>query len=80
MSFLGTLYKTKINQGWFQQDGATGHTSRYSVNELGLLFGDRVVSESWWPHPAPDLKSPDLFLWGYLKDLVDAKIHPLLVN
>ena len=68
--FLGHLTEDEIKQGWFQQDGATSRTSRSSMNELGLLFGDSVVSKSLWPPRSPDLTSPDCFLWAYLKDVV----------
>ena len=55
--FIGHLTEDESNQGWFQQDDATSHTSRYSMNELQLLFGDRVVSKSFWPPRYPDLMS-----------------------
>jgi len=34
--FLGHLKEDEIDQGWFQQDGAMSHTSRYSLNERTL--------------------------------------------
>ena len=77
MSFLGILRKTKSTKDGFSKM-VPRVTPRYSMNELGLLFGDRVVSKSLWPPWSPDLTSPDLFLCGYLKDIVYAtNLHTL---
>ena len=57
---------------WFQQDGASSHTSNYSLNWLRQLFLDRFISRcapEWAPH-SPDLNPPDFYLWVYLKDNV----------
>ena len=58
---------------WFQQDGATPHTSNESLAWLRLRFPDRLISRrcdpEWSPH-SPDLNPPDFYLWGYLKDRV----------
>lgn len=58
---------------WFQQDGASPHTSKLALEWLKNNFGDRVISLKsdfeWAPH-SPDLSPPDFFLWGYLKDRV----------
>ncbi|XP_011859579.1 PREDICTED: uncharacterized protein LOC105557057 [Vollenhovia emeryi] len=58
---------------WFQQDGATAHTSAASINLLKTVFGDRVISRFGpvnWPPRSCDLTPPDYFLWGYVKSLV----------
>lgn len=58
---------------WFQQDGATAHTARATLNLLQQLFGDRIISKGSqfaWPPRSPDLSAPDFFLWGYLKERV----------
>ena len=58
---------------WFQQDGATPHTSNESLAWLRQRFPDRLISRrcdpEWSPH-SPDLNPPDFYLWGYLKDRV----------
>lgn len=58
---------------WFQQDGATPHTSNESLAWLQHRFPDRLISRrcdpEWSPH-SPDLNAPDFYLWGYLKDRV----------
>ena len=58
---------------WFQQDGATAHTARASLNKLREMFGARVIShrgDVQWPPRSPDLNACDYFLWGYLKNRV----------
>lgn len=55
---------------WFQQDGATSHTSRRSLGILREMFPGHVVSlrgDIGWPPRSPDLTPCDFFLWGYLK-------------
>ncbi|XP_039283421.1 uncharacterized protein LOC120351176 isoform X3 [Nilaparvata lugens] len=52
---------------WFQQDGATCHTSRETMDFLQEFFGDGIISKGLWPPRSPDLTSPDYFLWGYIK-------------
>ena len=58
---------------WFQQDGATTHTSNESLAWLQQRFPDRLISRrcdsQWSPH-SPDLEPPDFYMWGYLKDRV----------
>ncbi|PSN51234.1 hypothetical protein C0J52_10549 [Blattella germanica] len=58
---------------WFQQDGATSHTARISMETLRRMFPGRLISR-WgdlnWPPRSPDLAAPDYFLWGYLKNCV----------
>lgn len=58
---------------WFQQDGATSHTSRVALEALRELFLNRLISRRGdinWPPRSPDLTPPDFFLWGYLKHRV----------
>lgn len=58
---------------WFQQDGATAHTAKLSMELLREIFGKRIISRNStfnWPSRSPDLSAPDYFLWGYLKDKV----------
>jgi hypothetical protein len=56
---------------WFQQDGATAHTARATMDLLRQLFGELIISRNSqinWPPRSPDLSAPDYFLWGYLKE------------
>ena len=76
---IETFLRPKINQFvldheeeevWFQQDGATAHTARRSMEMLRELFPGRLVSlrgDISWPPRSPDLSPSDFFLWGYLK-------------
>ena len=58
---------------WFQQDGATSHTARCSMDAVRRLFPTHIVSrygDIAWPARSPDLTACDFFLWGYLKSVV----------
>mgnify|MGYP003623301927 CR=1 FL=1 len=58
---------------WFQQDGATAHTARISMNALRRLFPGHLISRLGdvpWPPRSPDLSMCDFFLWGFLKERV----------
>ncbi|GFV42308.1 hypothetical protein TNCV_3165391 [Trichonephila clavipes] len=60
---------------WFQQDGATCHTARATIDLLKDSFGDRLISRFGpvnWPPRSCDLTPLDYFLWGYVKSLVYA--------
>jgi hypothetical protein len=50
--------------GYFQEDGATAHTSRVSMTLLRDMFGDRIISKNVFPPPLPDLVPPDYYMWG----------------
>ena len=59
----------------FQQDGATCHTARPTINLLRPLFPGRLISKNCdfdWPPRSPDLTPPDFYLWGSLKSKVYA--------
>ncbi|GFV90647.1 transposase [Trichonephila clavipes] len=59
----------------FQQDGATCHTARATIDLLKDTFGDHLISR-FGPVKRPprscDLTPLDYFLWGYVKSLVYA--------
>lgn len=60
---------------WWQQDGATAHTARATMQMLTVMFQDRIISRTAdfpWPPRSPDLTAPDFFLWGHLKEKVYA--------
>ena len=59
---------------YFQQDGATPHTARLSMDVVRRMFPGRVTSrfsDIPWPPRSPDLTTCDFFLWGYLKSNVN---------
>ena len=62
-----------IRHQWFQQDGATAHTAKPTLNLIRSNFGQRIISlktDHSWPPYSPDLNPLDYYLWGYLKDNV----------
>ncbi|GFW85371.1 DUF4817 domain-containing protein [Trichonephila clavipes] len=63
------------NELWFQQDGATCHTARATIDLLKDTFGNHLISRFGpvnWPPRSCDLTPLDYFLWGYVKSLVYA--------
>ncbi|GFU95084.1 uncharacterized protein TNCV_4138681 [Trichonephila clavipes] len=67
--------KRHYNELWFQQDGATCHTARATIDLLKDMFGDRLISRFGpvnWPPRSCDLTPLDYFLWAYGKSLVYA--------
>ena len=68
--FFQHLTAYEKQNGWFQQDGATAHTARASMQALQEVFDDRIISRGLWPPRSPDLTPPDFYLWGKLKNSV----------
>lgn len=71
--FLPNLAEMDVGDVWFQQDGATAHTARCSMDLLRQHFAGRLISSRGchvWPARSPDLAPCDFFLWGYLKSIV----------
>ena len=71
--FLPALEEMDLDNVWFQQDGATAHTARVSMNVLRAAFPEWLISLRGnlnWPAHLPDLAPCDYFLWGYLRFLV----------
>ncbi|GFY30993.1 DUF4817 domain-containing protein [Trichonephila clavipes] len=57
-----------VQELWFQQDGATCHTARATIDLLKDTFGDRLISRFGpvnWPPRSCDLTPLDYFLWSY---------------
>ncbi|GFW18759.1 putative DD41D transposase [Trichonephila clavipes] len=73
--FIPELNNRDVQELWFQQDGATCHTDRATIDLSKETFGDRLISRfgpvNWPPRPC-DLTLLDYFLWGYVKSLVYA--------
>ncbi|GFV94074.1 putative DD41D transposase [Trichonephila clavipes] len=73
--FISELNNHEVQELWFQQDGATCHTARATIDLLKDTFGDRLISRFGpvnWPPRSCDLTPLDYFLWGYVKSLVYA--------
>ncbi|GFV83757.1 putative transposase [Trichonephila clavipes] len=73
--FIPELNNHDVQELWFQQDGATCHTARATIDLLKDTFGDCLISRfgpvNWSPRSC-DLTPLDYFLWGYVKSLVYA--------
>jgi hypothetical protein len=63
--FVNQLDDQELTIGYYQQDGATSHTS--GMAEVKSFFPDRIISRGLRPPRSPDLTPPDFFLWGNLK-------------
>ncbi|GFV53178.1 putative DD41D transposase [Trichonephila clavipes] len=73
--FISELNNHDVQELRFQQDGATCHTARATIDLLKDAFGDRLISRFGpvnWPPRSCDLTPLDYFLWGYVKSLVYA--------
>ena len=70
---LGQLKTITRDEQWFQQNGATPHTSSNTLLWLRQPFKDWPISRrcdtEWAPH-SPNLNTPDFYHWGYLKNWV----------
>lgn len=58
---------TDSQRCWFQQDGATVHTTNRTRAWLRENFGDRIISRLTrhpWPARSPDLSPLDFWFWG----------------
>ncbi|GFY33190.1 uncharacterized protein TNCV_1240411 [Trichonephila clavipes] len=73
--FIPELNNHDVQELWFQQDGATCHTARATIDLLKDTFGHRRISRFGpvnWPPRSCDLTPLDNFLWDYVKSLVYA--------
>ncbi|GFX69956.1 uncharacterized protein TNCV_2079361 [Trichonephila clavipes] len=73
--FIPELNNHDVQELWFQQDGATCHTARATIDLLKDTFSDCLISRFGpvnWPSRSCDLTPLDYFLWGYVKSLVYA--------
>jgi hypothetical protein len=70
---LATRFPQVNEASWFQQDGATSHTARVSMDAVQLLFHNHLISRNGdipWPPRSQDLSACDFFLRGLLKSKV----------
>ncbi|XP_031333083.1 uncharacterized protein LOC116163333 [Photinus pyralis] len=69
-TFLNQLHDDEIREGYFQQDGATAHTARATLQYLEQFYDNRLISKGLWPPRSPDLTPLDFFLFPTLKNNV----------
>ncbi|GFS58774.1 putative DD41D transposase [Trichonephila clavipes] len=73
--FIPELNNHDVQELWFEQDGATFHTARATIDLLKDTFVDRLISRFGpvnWPPRSCDLTPLDYFLGGHVKPLVYA--------
>ena len=66
-NYVNQLTDDELTTGYYQQDGATCHTSNASMPEIESFFQNRIVPKNLWPPRSPDLTPADSFLWGLWK-------------
>jgi len=70
-----------LRRVWFQQDGASPHTTGSVLTRLRQIFPGKVISKNGdvnWPPRSPDLSPLDFFLWGHLKNTIYTQpVHSL---
>jgi hypothetical protein len=68
--FFPELTKEERLYGWFQQDSATAHTARMSMQALSMSLGTDLSAVVCGQHVHPILHLVIFLLWGCLKDKV----------
>ena len=68
-NYVNQLTDDELTAGYYQQDGATCHTSNASMREIEsfFFFKTELSQKILWPPRSPDLTSADFSLWGLLK-------------
>jgi hypothetical protein len=61
--FLNQLGDIELTNGYYQQDSATAHTARATINYLEEFFPGRLISSGLWASRSPDMTLLDLFLF-----------------
>ena len=65
---IAQLTEEECEYAFFQQDGATAHTSRFSMSYVHEAFGEEhTVPTGLWPPRLPDLATCNFYLWINLK-------------
>ncbi|GFX53297.1 hypothetical protein TNCV_362901 [Trichonephila clavipes] len=76
--FIPELNNHDVQELWFQQDGATCHTARATIDLLKDTFGDRLISRFGpvnWPPRSCDLTPLDYFLCKVIYSQFGLAIH-----
>ncbi|GFS83347.1 putative LOC100569746 [Trichonephila clavipes] len=72
--FIPELNNHDVQELWFQQDSATCHTARATIDLLKDTFGDRLISRFGpvnWPPSTCDLTPLDYFLPQMLEKVIE---------
>ncbi|CAH1372853.1 unnamed protein product, partial [Tenebrio molitor] len=71
--FLTQLHDDELVYGYFQQDGATAHTTRATIDFLTEIYDNRIISRNTpnnWSPRSCDLTPCDFFLWPHIKNSI----------
>lgn len=71
--FINELDDNELENGYFQQDGATPHCTQQTLNMLAEYFQGRIISRHTaidYPPRSCDLTPCDFFLWPHLKNSI----------
>ena len=63
--FWSKVVREDYKNYYFQQDGATPHTSKKAQKYLRSKFGDKFIDKKKWPPRSPDL-NPCVFFYGVI--------------
>lgn len=72
-SVIGDMKKNlgqNFDSCWWQQDGASSHSSIRAINCLTQHFGNRLIARNGgfeWPSHSPDLNPLDYWFWSHLR-------------
>lgn len=72
-NFIEQLHDDELQNGFFQHDGATAHTTQETLAYLRQYFDDRVISlhsQPEFPPRSPDLTLLDFFAFPHLKNTI----------
>ncbi|GFX23492.1 uncharacterized protein TNCV_3769671 [Trichonephila clavipes] len=74
--FIPELNNHDVQELWFQQDGATCHTARATIDLLKDTFGDRLISRfgpvNWPPRSRPQILEKVIENWTSRLDYIRA--------
>ncbi|GBM74150.1 hypothetical protein AVEN_216159-1 [Araneus ventricosus] len=79
--FLKDLPLSDLRNVWFQHDGAPQHNLSSVQQYIRDTFQQQVIGYGGsveWPPRSPDLNPRDFFLWGYIKQRMQATLPPTL--
>lgn len=72
-NFINQLHDDELQNGYFQHDGATCHTTEVNLNYLRQFYENRLISlrcDPEFPPRSPDLTLVDYFLFPHLKNTI----------
>jgi hypothetical protein len=79
--FINQLDDEELQNGYFQHDGATAHTTPDNLLYLQQFYGNRIISNRLnpeFPPRSPDLTPLDFCIFGHLKNEVfKRRMHTL---